>query len=38
MLLKTRKNIIDEQIMDTLLSFEDVETFNMFIQDYRISH
>lgn len=37
-LLKTRKNIMDEQIMDTLLSFEDVDSFNQFIKDYRISH
>ncbi len=29
---------MDEQIMDTLLSFEDVDSFNQFIKDYRISH
>lgn len=37
-LLKTRKNIIDEQILDTLLSLEDVEHFKAFIKDYRNSY
>jgi hypothetical protein len=36
-LLKTRKSIIDEQILDTLLSLEDVEHFRAFVRDYRSS-
>jgi hypothetical protein len=36
-LLKTRKAIIDEQILDTLLSLEDLEHFRAFIRDYRSS-
>lgn len=36
-LLKTRKEIIDEQILDTLLSLEDLEHFRAFIRDYRCS-
>jgi hypothetical protein len=37
-LLKSRKNIIEEQILDTLLSLEDVEHFKSFIKDYRNSY
>ena len=30
--------MVDEQILDTLLSLEDVDSFKMFIKDYRTSY
>lgn len=37
-LFQTRKNLVDEQLLDTLLSLEDVESFKLFIKDYRTSY
>ena len=37
-LFDSRKNIIDEQLLDTLLSFEDPDSFKSFIKDYRNSY
>jgi hypothetical protein len=37
-LFQTRREMVDEQILDTLLSFEDVENFKAFIRDYRKSY
>lgn len=34
----SRKDLVDEQLLDTLLSFEDVENFKLFIKDYRTSY
>ena len=36
-LVKSRKGIVDEQILDTLTSLEDAEHFKAFIKDYRNS-
>lgn len=36
-LLESRKNLVDEQILDTLMSLQEVESFKLFIQDYRTS-
>lgn len=36
-LVKSRKGIVDEQILDTLMSLEDLEHFKAFIKDYRNS-
>lgn len=36
-LLSTRRNLIDEQILDTLLSLEEIESFQSFIKDFRSS-
>jgi hypothetical protein len=30
--------MVDEQILDTLLSLEDVENFKLFIKDFRNSY
>jgi membrane-bound lytic murein transglycosylase MltF len=37
-LLATRKHLIDEQLMDTLLSLHDKESFRAFIKDFRNSY
>lgn len=37
-MFESRKQIIDEQILDTLLSLEEVESFKSFIRDYRKSY
>lgn len=37
-LFSSRKELVDEQLMDTLLSFEDVDNFKLFIKDYRTSY
>jgi hypothetical protein len=37
-MLATRKHLIDEQILDTLQSLENVEQFQAFIKDYKNSY
>jgi hypothetical protein len=37
-LFASRKNRVDEQILDTLLSLEDSDSFKSFIKDYRNSY
>lgn len=36
-LFKTRKNFVDEQLSDTLMSLEDIEHFKAFIKDFKCS-
>lgn len=37
-MLTTRKHLIDEQILDTLQSLDNVEQFQAFIKDYKNSY
>ena len=37
-LFHSRRQLVDEQLLDTLLSLEDVEHFKAFIKDYRNSY
>ena len=37
-MLSTRKHLIDEQILDTLQSLDNIEQFQAFIKDYKNSY